>query len=202
MCMFTTMDMPSRYDLNTYATMSRDEIASAGEQNHFLGGMRGSEDHAIRVRLCPRKHVEHKSGILWLSNAILLCLCIFLVMWPLFPQRSSGFGSQIPDSYCEILWSKQTFSFRQFARYLTRRINLAPANDVVEYEYRRISNDTRFLGPPQAEWSLLMQDLMSGKFDFICISNINELIVLTAPRNSYPCHTRRASYARLGFYSA
>lgn len=42
----------------------------------------------------------------------------------------------------------------------------APANDVVEYEYRRITNDTRFLGPPKADWNLLMEELLSGKSSF------------------------------------
>lgn len=42
----------------------------------------------------------------------------------------------------------------------------APANEDIDYEYRRIFNDTRFLGPPEAEWHELMQSLLAGMIKF------------------------------------
>jgi hypothetical protein len=48
----------------------------------------------------------------------------------------------------------------------------APANDIIEYEYRSmIPNDTRFTGQPGPEWEQSMDELMEGKLSrtVICL---------------------------------
>ena len=40
----------------------------------------------------------------------------------------------------------------------------APANEVLEYEYRRVDlNDTKFMGPPEEQWRQSMHELLAGK---------------------------------------
>ncbi|KAK2606534.1 hypothetical protein N8I77_005276 [Diaporthe amygdali] len=64
-------------------------------------------------------------------------MTIIHILWASPTGRASKCQSQIADTY-------------------------SPANDAIEYEYRQIFNDSRFLGPPRPEWDDLMESIMSG----------------------------------------
>ncbi|KAJ0104235.1 hypothetical protein J7T55_001722 [Diaporthe amygdali] len=120
--------------------MYEHDTHSVEETSLFLGrtdneilGSRGGQAHS-------RKCTEYCFTTLWLSNAALLCTCVLLsfhILWASPSGRASNCQSQIADTY-------------------------SPANDAIEYEYRQIFNDSRFLGPPRPEWDALMESIMSG----------------------------------------
>lgn len=157
------------------STMFRDDTMTAEEQIPVLEAMVSSEDLNGPVKSYSRRHTERSIKWLQLSNAALICVSLLLSIYVILTTSiglTSKCQSRVTDTYCE---AHRFFSYcvaREFSSSLPMCVeNIlishsipAPANEVVEYEYRRIVNDTRFLGPPQDEWHELMRDLTSGKF--------------------------------------
>lgn len=95
------------------------------------------------------------------ANVLLLLTCSLLALAVVFQSTSKSLQHDVPfgntiEPYCE-------------SRHLVIADNVyqqfsAPANSIIEYEYRRmIGNDTRFTGHPGATWEASMHSLMSGQ---------------------------------------
>lgn len=135
---------------------------STEEQRPFLDG--ASEDQSLKGSHLARSE-RNRNRVIAVSlffNAVLLVVCVLLSVTVLSLSSfniQNASRRQVADPYC-----KRVISFNKHQDHITDSFPAAPANDIIEYEYRAmIPNDTRFTGPPGPEWEQSMHELMEGE---------------------------------------
>jgi len=160
-------------------------MADALEKRRFLddGCDSESDDKPAGASRCSRQVRGKKMK--WLlaaslaGNALMIAVCILLlsINVSLLSSRTTSSGGtttiidnnkglEIADPFCTYRDLHTLPHCRKLRRFTTtdRFVIIAPANDVIEYEYRSVlKNDTRFTGDPDEKWERNWKTLMGGE---------------------------------------